>query len=171
MRKGIGAALDFFGSDKGRRWLIICGAALMVVLLLSSVFQSSGEEVSAPAAENTAQMERELEKRLTELIEQIDGAGSASVMVTLDTTTQRVYAKERKTTSTTGENTQANSEDITLATAGSSKDALETGQVLPQVRGVAVVCAGAADPAVKEKIANALCGALGIRLSRVCVTY
>lgn len=171
MKLNIGSALDFFGSDKGRRVLIILGAALMVLLLISSFLPSASESVSVPIEENFGQTEREIEKRLSELIAQIDGAGSASVMVTLDTSSQRLFAQERKTSSSTGENAQSSSEDISVATSGSGKDALETGTVLPQVRGVAVVCAGASNPAVKEKIANAVCGALGIRLSRVCVTY
>lgn len=171
MNLRIGAALDFFGSEKGKRVLIICGAAVMALLLISSFIPSGSESAPITAAEDSAQTEREIEKRLAELIEQIDGAGSAAVMVTLDTTSKRQYAEERRTSTSTGENTKTATEDITLAAAGSGKEALETGMVLPQIRGVAVVCAGAADPQVKEKIANAVCGALGIKFSRVCVTY
>ena len=125
----------------------------------------------SPAAEDCAQTERDIEQRLTELISRIDGAGSCTVMVTLDTSSQRVYAEERSSSSSTGDSVRASSQDSSVVLAGSGKEALETGTVLPQVRGVAVVCAGAANPAVREKIANAVCGALGIRLSRVCVTY
>ena len=85
--------------------------------------------------------------------------------------TMRSLAEERSSSSSTGDSVRTSSEDTSVVLAGSGKEALETGTVLPQVRGVAVVCAGAANPAVKEKIANAVCGALGIRLSRVCVTY
>ena len=164
------AVVEFLGTDKGRRVLIICGIALMAALLFGSLKPRESSSPS-PAAEDCAQTERDIEQRLTELISRIDGAGSCTVMVTLDTSSQRVYAEERSSSSSTGDSVRASSEDTSVVLAGSGKEALETGTVLPQVRGVAVVCAGAANPAVKEKIANAVCGALGIRLSRVCVTY
>lgn len=165
------AILEFLGTDKGRRVLIICGIALMAVLLIGSFRPRTVSESASAAAEDFAQTERDIEQRLTELISRIDGAGVCTVMVTLDTSSQRVYAEERSSSSSTGDSVRTSSEDTSVVLAGSGKEALETGTVLPQVRGVAVVCAGAANPAVKEKIANAVCGALGIRLSRVCVTY
>ena len=165
------AVVEFLGTDKGRRVLIICGVALMAALLFGSLKPRESSVSPSPAAEDCAQTERDIEQRLTELISRIDGAGSCTVMVTLDTSSQRVYAEERSSSSSTGDSVRASSEDTSVVLAGSGKEALETGTVLPQVRGVAVVCAGAANPAVREKIANAVCGALGIRLSRVCVTY
>lgn len=165
------AIVEFLGTEKGRRVLIICGIALIALLLFGSFSPRADSGSPSPAAENAAQTERETEQRLAQLISKIDGAGSCTVMVTLDTSSQRVYAEERRRSSSTGDSVTTSSEDSSVALAGSGKEALETGTVLPQVRGVAVVCTGAADPAVKEKIANAVCGALGIRLSRVCVTY
>ena len=165
------ALREFIGTEKGRRAVIICGIALMALLLLSSFVPRGSRDSPSPAAENTAQTEREIEQRLSELISRIDGAGSAAVMVTLDTSSQRLYAQERRCSTSSGDSVSTTSEDTTVVLSGSGKDALETGTVLPQVRGVAVVCPGAADPAVKEKIANAVCGALGIRLTPVCVTF
>ena len=45
-----------------------------------------------------------------------------------------------------------------------------TGTVQPKVRGAAVVCSGASDPVVREKVANAVAKALNIGISKVYVT-
>ena len=75
--------------DKGRKALIIGALAAMLLLLLSTV-SCGGKtlvETSQPT-ENAAEIERTLEKRVKDLISQIDGVGEVSVMVTLDTVSE-----------------------------------------------------------------------------------
>ena len=57
-----------------------------------------------------------------------------------------------------------------MVLAGSSKEPLQIGTLQPRVRGAAVVCSGAGDPVVKERVANTVAKALNIGLSKVYVT-
>lgn len=162
---------SFLGSDKARRIIIICGIAVIALLFLSTVVPKKQSEPSSEISlcDSAEDIERGLEKRLAEMIGHIDGAGSAAVMVTLESSAERVFAEDTKTDSSEGAALSRGTQTETVL-AGSSKEPLERSVVMPKVRGVAVVCAGAADPAVKERIANAVARALGIGISRVYVT-
>lgn len=171
----VGRIKDFLLSDKGRKALIIGALAVMLLLLLSTVScgGKTQSETSQPA-ENAAEIERTLEKRVKELVSQIDGVGEVSVMVTLDTVSERVYEKDYKSGSTSEGNSDSvrrSSENQTeVVLQGSSKQPLQIGTIQPKVRGAAVVCAGADDPIIREKVTYAVAKALNIGISRVYVT-
>ena len=168
---------EFLLGDKGRKLVAAGAAAVMLLLLLSAVSCGSDEKKSVAepyAGENAADIERELEQRLVSLISRIDGAGEVTVMVTLDTVSQRVYEKDTKSESSSKSDTDGSSQsegrETEVVLAGSAKEPLQVGTVQPKVRGAAVVCSGAGDPAVKERVANAVAKALNIGLSKVYVT-
>lgn len=169
---------ELLSSDKGRRIMIAAALAVMLLLLLSTVScggrDSSEADISPRQTEDFSKLERELEQRLEKLISEIDGAGSVSVMVTIDTSSKRIYDRNEKT-----ENSQQSGSDsiyesfgkqTEVVLAGSSKEPLQIGTVQPQVRGAAVVCSGAGDPVIRERVANTVAKALNIGISRVYVT-
>ena len=173
---------EFLLSDKGRKIMIAAALAIMLLLLLSTVSCDEGSKSSDNArnsnytyqTEDFSKLERELEQRLEALISQIEGAGKVSVMVTIDTSSRRVYDRDEKTESKLQSGSDSVSENYGRQTevvlAGSSKEPLEIMTVQPQVRGAAVVCSGASDPVIKERVANAVAKALNIGISRVYVT-
>ncbi len=149
---------------------------VILLLFLSTLSFGGGEEqIPAAASENAGEIERELEQRLEKLISQIDGVNGVSIMVTLESTSTRIFAEETQSESESSGNADSSSKSSSSRTeivlAGGGKEPLETSVVCPRVRGVAVVCPGAADPVVKEKIANTVSGVLNIGISRVCVTF
>lgn len=163
----LGGFIEKLGKGGWRRLVLIAGIAAIVLLFLSILTpQSEPQTVQQYTAEETAKLERELERRLTELLAEIDGVSSPQVMVTLDRTSERVFAEESKTRSGSGEN----STESTLALSGSGKEALETSVILPKVRGVAVVCGGAEDIVIREKVVNTAARVLDIKVSQVYVT-
>ncbi len=163
----LGGFIEKLGKGGWRRLVLIAGIAAIVLLFLSTLTpQSEPQTVQQYTAEENAKLERELERRLTELLAEIDGVSSPQVMVTLDRTSERVFAEESKTRSGSGEN----STESTLALSGSGKEALETSVILPKVRGVAVVCGGAEDIVIREKVVNTAARVLDIKVSQVYVT-
>lgn len=159
---------NLLSGENGKKILIIGAAAVLLLLLLSSAFgggnksSSKVKEEKTLTVEDAAKLEKTLEARVKSLVESIDGAGTATVMVTLDRSSTLVFDKDEK---------QGNSNRETeTVLAGSSKEPLQTGVVLPKVRGAAVVCSGAGDPVVREKVTNAVAKALNIGVSRVYVT-
>lgn len=159
----------FLSSEKGRRAIIFGGIAVILLLFLSTIIpqEKSGSQ-SLAQAKTAEETERALEQRLCAVLSEIDGAGSVTVMVTLDSTAQRVFAQDTKSANSGTGSSQSSESSVVLA--GSGKEPLEQSVILPRVRGAAVICSGAADPAVKEKIANAAASVLGIGISRVYVT-
>lgn len=169
---------EFAASDKGRRIMIAAALAVMLLLLLSSSScgRKSNSEISVQAArgEDISAMEKDLERRLERLLSEIDGIGSVSVMVTVDTSSRLIYDRNIKTEGSQQSGSDSSSESFEKQTevvlAGSSKDPLQIGTVQPQVRGAAVVCSGASDPVIRERVANTVAKALNIGISRVYVT-
>lgn len=163
-------------SAKKSRTVVIAAGIAVILLLFCSTLTPQKEQTSSPA-EDTAAMERQLEQRLEQLLSGINGVVAPDVMVTLDSTSERVYARDSKSGSseTSGESSTAVSGDsqssVVLVGSGSTKSALEQSTILPKVRGVAVVCGGAEDPSIREKVVNTVSGVLDISSSRIYVTY
>lgn len=159
--------IEKLGKGGWRRLALIAGIAAIALLFVSTLTPEAEPQTAQQyTAEETAKLERELERRLTGLLAEIDGVSSPQVMVTLDRTSERVFAEESKTRSGSGEN----STESTLALSGSGKEALETSVILPKVRGVAVVCGGAEDIVIREKVVNTAARVLDIKVSQVYVT-
>ena len=166
-----GGIRNFLSGEKGRKIIIAAGVAVILLLFLSTL-SFSKDSPQESVQESASQTERELEDRLTELISKIDGAGTVSVMVTLESTSRSVYAQQTRTESSSSGNDsgEKTSSETEVILAGSGKQPVEESVIQPTVRGVAVVCSGAADPVIKERITMAVSGVLNIGISQVYVT-
>lgn len=171
---------DFILGDKGRKILIAAALAAMLLLLFSTMSCGGKSETSVNSvkAEDTEALEKTLEERITRLVSRIDGVGDPSeieVMITLDTTSTTIYEKDRRfeCSSQSSENGGAenNVGETEVVLAGNGKEPLQIGTVRPTVRGAAVVCSGASDPLVRERVTFAVAKALNIGVSRVYITY
>lgn len=168
---------SLFAGEKGKKIQIFGTAAVIVLLLLSSVTHGTKNASSTnvtETSEDASELEERLEQRLEELLGKIEGVGAVSVMVTLDRSSQTLFEKDEKTELNTKSESDGSSENAARETeivlAGSGKEPLRIGVVQPKVRGAAVVCGGANDPVIREKVANTVAKALNIGISRVYVT-
>ena len=164
-------------SDKRfRKAAVIIGAALILLIFLSTLSPAESKSAAAPA-EDTAILEEKLEKRLETLLAEIDGVSSPNVMLTLDRTSETVYARDSRSGAASESDDSGSSENsdsessIVIVGSGSDKTALTERTVLPRVRGVAVICGGADNVLIKEKVVNTVASVLDISTSRVYVTY
>lgn len=119
----------------------------------------------------------DLEKRLTEIISSIEGAGQVKVMVTMETGEQYVYARTEKTDN---DYTQRSQQDITekqvyqsdyiiIENINGEKQALTETTLQPQIKGVAVVCSGADDIKVVKNITEMVSVVTNVPTNRICV--
>ncbi len=167
----ISRAKQFLLGDKGRKLIIGGAVAAMILLLLSTVSCGGSSGSSTNRHESAEQIEEKLENRLAELISCIDGVSDVKVMITLDVSSQTVYEKDESSSHSLSENGASGSSTQTeVVLAGSGKEPVEVGTIQPEVRGVAIVCGGASDPVIREKVANIAAKALNIGMSRVYVT-
>lgn len=78
---------------RGRR--ARCGAAHSL-RIYSVGRKEGGEKESVTAAQSQETYAEDIEKRLTEIVSSIDGAGKTRVMVTLESGAEQVYAKTKR---------------------------------------------------------------------------
>ncbi|MEG2036556.1 MAG: hypothetical protein RRZ93_01060, partial [Ruthenibacterium sp.] len=105
------------------------------------------------------------------------GAGKATVMITLDTSGETVYARNEKSNTETqsGEagvqNRKSSFEsDYPIIDTGSSDAPIVEAQLLPEIKGVAVVCEGGDDITVISRVTELVSVVLGLSTNRICVT-
>ena len=151
-----------FQGSKGRTTLAVFVGAIAMLLLLLSELLPKASSATVPAAKGTdaRQYQTQLEEQLAELISQLQGAGKTTVMVTLTTGEETVYAVDTQTGELQRQETHVLLQD------GS---ALAETTYLPQVCGVAVLCEGGGDVRVAARITELLRSLLALPSNRICV--
>ncbi len=156
--------LQALRGSKGRTSLaVLVGGAAMLLLLLSELLPTGGTQKAAAAsapAVSASQYQTQLEEQLESLISQLQGAGRTTVMVTLTTGEETVYAVDTQSGDVQQQETHVLLQD------GS---ALAETTYLPQVCGVAVLCEGGGDVRVAARITELLHSLLDLPSNRICV--
>ena len=144
------------------RLAVLLGAAAMLLILLSELFTPSGKTAAASAASADDSIYRQqLEQQLSDLIAQVEGAGKTTVMITLESGEETIYALDTLSGQTQEQQTHVLLDDGT---------ALAQTVCAPRVCGVAVVCEGGDDITVIKRITDLVSVVLGLSTNRICVT-
>lgn len=144
-------------------------ALLIVALYLSSLLGDSKSEQAAQqqSGQSTSAMgERDVEKRLEEVLSNIRGAGRVEVMITYETGPELVTAMSTDTNTnrseSVGDGKQSNTEQetqsqkpATVSGSGGSSPIIIT-EKQPSVRGVIVIAEGASDLMVRTNLQRAV---------------
>ena len=162
------------GKEKFSKIVLILGIAGMLFIFISEIFpkkQNTAEKSSYSSAEISYQREQQLEKRLQDMIERIDGAGKAKVMITLDSSNEYFYAFDSKTDIAENDAERQNSTEKSPAIIDgkNGEEPIVTKVAESGIRGVFVICEGGDKLQVAERIIDAVCAVLGIGSSRVSV--
>jgi stage III sporulation protein AG len=149
--------------------IVAIGLIGIVLILASEMFEndSSKQEVESDSIsyeEYTAQ----LENRLTELISSIDGVGQCQVMITLENTTESVYATDIEIKNDDSSLNEKNEYVIYDSDDGETPVLIK--EYLPKVQGVTVVCSGGDNTAVREKIIESVTSLFNISTNRISVS-
>lgn len=94
---------------------VVLGTAAMILLLLSELLPTNAVKAPVLAPADETAYREQLEKQLQELIEQIDGAGTTTVMITLESGEETVYATDTQSGQTQSQETHVLLEDGTGA--------------------------------------------------------
>ncbi|MCC8160774.1 MAG: hypothetical protein LIO53_05630 [Oscillospiraceae bacterium] len=118
------------------------------------------------AAENTAQEVSiaDDERRLEEILSQIEGAGEVKVMITYYSSSEKDIAYETKTSLVED---KSESEDKKAVMTGDEPMVVK--EVYPRVKGVIVTAQGAGNAAVKAAISDAVGAALDVPAHKICI--
>jgi len=154
--------------SKGKKILLaILLSAGLIFLALSEYDFLKAEEVGTSAF-NEEEYIMNLERRLSEIIEKMDGVSDVSVMITLERGIEHKYAKEASASSISG----SGGTDVFRLQTSSDGDALPIliATDSPIVKGVSVVCRGAEGAVMQNKIIALVASTLNLNRNQIYVT-
>ncbi len=147
-------------SEKKSLWII---AAVLILGICLMIFGDTGGSSEKRGDDGESLGGDELEYRVKELCERVEGVSDVSVMITFETAGEQIYAQNTKNTGM-GNGGEARVEYVTV-----SGDVVPIGTVMPRVRGIAVVCRGGDDVSVKLKLTEMLCTLFSVDSNAVSI--
>ncbi len=165
--------MKFIKTVKGNK--LIIGALVLGLMLLiipwGSFTKSKTEGISVNAGESTGSVPqfslRDEERRLETALSKIEGAGSVSVILTLETGSERRLATDndnsRDTDADGSTQVREKSETVTV-----SNEAVTVIYVYPRYRGALVIASGSS-PSVRLQITQAVSALTGLSTDRITV--
>ncbi len=156
--------------------IVAIGIVGILLIFLSGLDFEKGDESSTQTTdevtcESTEEYRRMLEADLEKMLSSIKGAGRVDVMISLDGTTEYVYAQQIQSSSdvANGETASEYRNELVLLDTDKGTTALVTKVLHPRVSGVLIVCDGGGDVVLTEKLINSAAAALGISTANICV--
>lgn len=171
IRRAYSSIVSYLKSTKGVKLAVSLGVLGLLLVLLSDWDSSTTSNATTTTTNEYYSAEEyrtDLELRLTELIRQVQGAGSTQVMVTLNTSERNVYAQEVTRESKSDGTSEYESKYVTINTSDGKSALLDTVQP-PEILGVVVLCNGGAKATVKEDIYSIVTALTGLKASSIFV--
>lgn len=134
--------------------IVIITAVLGVLLVIIGGFGTKKEN-SANEKIDYKSYTNELEKKLEAFLLSVDGVNKAEVIVTLENSSEQVYAQNQTTY------------DFLTITSDNGESPVYITEIYPIVRGVAISCTNGGDDEVKMKINRLISAYLGISSNRI----
>lgn len=167
-------------SPKRTKLILAVGLIGIILIMLSEVLPDKSStkktdtpeaQTPVPVADENEEYKLRTEAQLKELLEQIDGVGECRVMVTLEGTTEYIYAENiSKYSDNDGARTSDKFDNnIVFTEKDGEKQALVKKIIKPQIIGVVVVCEGGGNIRVNERVLKAVSTALDISSAKICV--
>ncbi len=147
---------------KNKNNRLICLIFIIGVVLM--VAAGGHMNKKAPPVNVTEVSAADEEKRLADILSQIDGAGDVSVMITYYSSSEKNIAYETKTSS---REDRSESEDKKAVMTDGSPMVVK--EVYPQVKGVIVTAQGAGNAGVRNAISEAVAASLDVPAHRICI--
>lgn len=156
-------------NSKNRNKIIIAVGFVGILLILLSEFSFGSNNSDIKTTDNDyAAYANSLNDELTQLLSSIDGVGECRVMITLRNTKESVYAKNIDSSSSDSSKSQSDEYVIYDSQNGDSPILLK--ENFPDIEGVAIVCSGGDNVAVKEKVIKCVSALFNISSNRISVT-
>lgn len=157
--------------------LLIVGLAGIFLIFISS-FIPSGKKAKTKAENISAEAYRQtVQKSVCDIVTGVTGDKKPTVVITLESGVKYNYAdsKESDTSASTNKDAEENRKStkqsyITVKSSDGGETPLIVTEIMPEIRGVAIVCEMGDDAAVAERIQNAVTAALNITSQRVYVS-
>lgn len=172
----------FFKDNKIKKLIFILGAIGIALIFISNFIskntntlnEQSQADFSKSIYNDLEKYKISIENHLGEIISKIEGAGKTEVFLTLENGNENVYAvnhTQNNSSDKSGNKSESiESEYFSIRDSNGKENGMLLKVVEPGVRGVVVVCSGADNLIIKEKVLEAVTKALNISSARVCVS-
>lgn len=133
---------------------VLAAAGVMLIVLGGIFGGSQGRGSTTEQYTDVGYYTSYLEERIEQLCVSLDGIDEATVLLTLDSSTEYVFGTDGNT-------------DYIILKNGDGEHAVKLCEIYPKIRGVAVVCTGGDSASVRERVIKLLSASLGISSSRI----
>lgn len=160
-KKKLFGNIGFFQKLKSIKHIEIILAVVLgaiILLIYFSTFGTSSSDDTAYKSTSTTEYAAMLEEKLGNVLKEINGVGNVSVMITLSSGPEYIYATnvEEKTNTNTSGGSTTTSVTTTTEPIIISNEMVIVKEIMPAVGGVIVVSSGAGDTKVKLEILRAI---------------
>lgn len=139
--------------SKKRIFYISLVAIVGVVLIILGSINLEGDNNEEKL--DVSSYTKELENKIEAFLLTVDGINKANVIITLDSSNEKVYAQNQSTY-----------DFLTINTDGSESPVYIT-EIYPTIRGIAISCTNGESDQVKMKITKLISAYLGISANRI----
>lgn len=143
--------------------LLVLMVGMILLMIPEEKMQDS--EAAGVFQEGEFDLER-FEKKLEDILSQVEGAGETQVALTLDTGNRRVLAQDQKR-SRDGEESH---EIVTVGRGSGEQEVVSLQTVSPIFRGAVIVCPGGEEPQVRLALIRAVAALTGLGADRIAVS-
>lgn len=148
--------------------VVVAAALGLILLLFPTDKKETAEGITSTSVEVTSYTEK-LETRVRDICLAVEGVDKVSVLLTLESGSEYVYAdniKEEKHK----EGSSGYTSDYLLVDSGDGEAPVLVREIYPRIRGVAVVCTGGDDAVMQKKLTELLSAALGLSANRIKIS-
>lgn len=167
MKKAVEKILEKIKRDKKIAAIVCVGLTGIILLTLSEIMPTKSDtnekNSKEPVTDIRDSYEEDIEKRLTSIVSEINGAGRTEVMVTLASSDENVYAVKEKSSDGSKER------EYIVVDSDNNESGLLLKVIEPEIRGVAIVCEGADSANVRQEIVLTVSAVLGISTNRISI--
>lgn len=157
--------------------LFILGISGIILIFVSGLIPTGKKSETINSGIDAEDYRKTVYNSVKDIVTGITGDKNPTVVITLESGVKYDYAdlSESDTSASTNkeakENRKATKQSyITVKSSDGGEKPLVVTEIMPEIRGVAIVCALGDSPSVAEKIQNAVTAALDITSQRVYVS-
>lgn len=148
--------------------LLIVLAGVVLMLLPTGRKTSQRQQTLLSDSGDTFSL-AETERKMEEILGQIEGVGKLRVMLTLSAGTQLQLASDTDKTRDGASDARSRQETVTLNRGSGYQEVIVTRQYYPVYRGAVVVCQGAENSAVRLAVTEAVSALTGLSADKISV--
>lgn len=150
------------------KWVLLVIVVGLVLLLLPAGHAKQGgqnqNQNQMPSSFDLA----ELEKKFSDALSEITGAGEVKVVLSLKTGTRQILAEDNKYAQK--ENGLEKSASTVILSKGSGvQETVKLQEIYPQFQGALIICSGGEDPAVRLKLTEATAALTGLGTDKISI--